>query len=135
MRPISGILILTLGMMGSIAVYWWMGLMLLFVGEALGVLTDRVLTGGLFAVGALAGGVAGLLAGSTALLGVRALAVRPPEKLPVFLGTWGAWMLLGALGSAFLRNALSPLAAASLLGVCHLIVCGLCLLTERLRPR
>ncbi|RKG70974.1 hypothetical protein D7V80_03365 [Corallococcus sp. CA054B] len=135
MRSTSGILVLTLGMVGSAVAYWWMGLILLFVGEALGVLTDRAFVEGLFAVGAIAGGTAGLLAGSTGLMGVRALAVRPQRALPVFLFIWGAWMLLGAMSSAFLRNALSPLAAASLLGVCHLAACGLYLVTERLRTR
>ncbi|NNB94425.1 hypothetical protein HJC10_09325 [Corallococcus exiguus] len=135
MRPISGTLILTLGMMGSAAAYFWLGLFLFFAGQALGVVTDRGLTEGLFAVGALAGGIAGLFAGLTAVLGVRALAVHPPRALPVFLSTWGAWMLLGGLGSIFLRRALSPQAAASLLGVCHLVACALFLATQRWRIR
>jgi hypothetical protein len=132
MRSISGILILTLGTIGSVVAFWWMGLILLFTGQALGVLTDRMPTSGLFVVGALAGSAAGLLAGSTALLGIRSLAIRPPKKLPVFLSTWGVWVLLGAVVSSFLRHALSPVAAAGLLGFCHLAVCVIYLSAERL---
>jgi hypothetical protein len=133
MRPISGTLLLMLGMVGSAAAYWWLGLLLFFVGEALGVVTDRAFITGLFIVGAVAGSIAGLFAGCTAVLGIRALAVHPPRALPVFLVTWGAWALLGALTSILLRDALSPQAAASLLGACHLVACGLYLATERMR--
>src|SRR5687768_3411224 len=120
MRSVLGLLILTAGALGATVAYWGAWVMSFLIGQSLGIVTDQSLGPGLFFAGALAGGAAGLLAGSTAFSGMGLFLSRPPTS--VFFATWIAWGVLGAIVSAFLQKSLSTTVAAGLLGGCHLLV-------------
>jgi hypothetical protein len=128
-----GALILVAGTLGAALAYWWMWLLSFFVGQALGILTDRAFSKGLLAVGALAGGTSGVIAGSTALLGSHLLGIHLPKRGQVFWIIWAAWGAFGAIISCFSQEALSTPEAACLLGGCHLLVGGLLVGVERSR--
>jgi len=128
---VFGSVILALGTLGALVVFWWSWVFIFFVGQATGLLRDEALSTGLLVSGALAGGAAGLLAGVTAQVGISAWLVRPPIR--GLLVAWVGWMLLGAVLSAFFNRNLSTAGMAGLLSAGHLLSAMIYIVVARTR--